>query len=73
MKEKEEKEVIDEILEEKPLKKEEIKKVEVQKKEYTILNISAGQFILLDEAKNGIRMSIPKEHKNAKIGDKIRI
>lgn len=43
------------------------------KKEYIVLNIIGKDFILLDEAKNGIRLAIPKGLENVSIGDKISL
>lgn len=58
-------------------KKEEEVTVEVQpkanasKKPYKVLNLFYGDFILEDSRGCGLRIPIPKEHKNAKIGDTI--
>lgn len=43
----------------------------IKKMPATIINISAGEFILEDSNGNGIRMPIPKEYRNKKIGETI--
>lgn len=40
---------------------------------YEILNITSGVFVLKDLHGNGVRIPIPEKHKDAKIGDIIKL
>jgi len=46
-------------------------KTSTPKKPYKVLNLFYGDFILEDSRGCGLRIPIPKEHKDAKIGDTI--